>query len=61
MKATVYHNYASPDVLGCEEIDKPTAGDNAHEGHGNSLPYTNSLRSYIGDTAISDWSIGPNF
>jgi NADPH:quinone reductase-like Zn-dependent oxidoreductase len=28
MKAVVYHSYGSPDVLKCDEVEKPAAGDN---------------------------------
>jgi NADPH:quinone reductase-like Zn-dependent oxidoreductase len=28
MKAVVYQNFGSPDILRCEEIDKPIPGDN---------------------------------
>ena len=28
MKAVVYQNHGSPDILRCEEIDKPAPGDN---------------------------------
>ncbi len=27
MKAIVYHSYGPPDVLGCEDVERPTAGD----------------------------------
>jgi NADPH:quinone reductase-like Zn-dependent oxidoreductase len=27
MKAVVFHNYGSPDMLELEEVEKPTSGD----------------------------------
>ena len=46
MKAIVYHNYGSPDVLKCEEVEKPTAGDNQVliKVHGTTL---NALDSHL--------------
>lgn len=34
MKAIVYHNCDSPDVLQCEELETPTPGDNEVLIHG---------------------------
>ena len=28
MKAIVYYNYGSPDVLQCQEVEQPPVGDN---------------------------------
>ena len=44
MKAIVYHNYGSPDVLGLEEVQKPTPGDDdvlikVHAASVNSWDY----------------------
>jgi NADPH:quinone reductase-like Zn-dependent oxidoreductase len=52
MKASVYRNYGSPDVLGCEEVAKPSPGDDevlikVHAAAANPLDYQLMSGAYI--------------